>query len=154
MNKARVLHEASQLAIKGKKSLVACPSIPQGRQLAEQLLGAVASNYLLYEHPCECTYEPIGSGWSVRFKNQGEVFFSPWFSSENRYFDFYFSLRPVEEIRNELKDQGLLNFRWVYGYEGEAREPTPLGWESAKSLVQEDVRILSRYERIRTRGLL
>jgi hypothetical protein len=136
VNQARTLHEASQLAIKGYKVIVSCPCLPQGQDLAKRLLEGVAANYLLYKDPCSCTHEPTGPGWVVRFRNQGEVFFSCFFSEQDQYFDYYFGLRSVEEIRAEILDKGIVPIS------------IPLKWKPVSSLIRENVYVPSRYERV------
>jgi hypothetical protein len=134
MNQARALHEATQLALKRHKVLVSCPCVDP--EWAERLIGGLASTFLLYNTPKKCTHEPIGPGWAVRFRNQGEVFFSPFYSHEDRYFDYLFTLRSVDEIRSDLVTKGLPPF------------PIPLEWNPVTSLVREHVYVPSRYERI------
>jgi hypothetical protein len=134
MNQARAFHEASQLAIKGYKVLMLCPCVDP--KWAKCLIEGLADTFLLYATPMKCTHEPIGFGWSVRLRNQGEVFFSPFFSKDDRYFDYYFGLRPVEEIRAEIIAKGLYPVN------------IPLEWDPAISLIRELEHIPTRYERI------
>jgi hypothetical protein len=134
MNQARALHEASQLAIKGHKVLVSCPCICT--EPAERLIEGLADAFLSYDTPMKCVHEPIGPGWSVRLRNQGEVFFSPFYSNEDRYFEYYFGLRPVEEVRAEIIAKGIYPVN------------IPLEWNPATSLIRELVRVPTRYERI------
>lgn len=136
MNQARALHEATQMALKGRKVLVSCPGLGFGRELSETLIESVAHTSLLYTEPKLCTHEPNGSGWAVRFRDQGEVFFSPFYSKGDRYFEYLFELRSVDEIRSELVTKGLPPF------------PVPIEWKPAISLIQEPVYVPSRYERI------
>lgn len=137
MNQVRTLHEATQLALKGHKVLVSCPCVDPA--LAESLISGIATTFLLYFTPRKCTHEPNGPGWAVRFRSQGEVFFSPFYSQEDRYFDYYFTLRPVEDIRSDLVDKGLPIF------------PVPLEWDPAIHLTQEPVCVLNRYKRIQAK---
>lgn len=138
MNQARALHEATQLALKGHKVLMACPCICT--EPAERLIEGLARTFLLYDTPRKCTHEPIGVGWSVRLRSQGEVFFSPFCSSEDRYFDYFFPLRSPDDIRSDLKSQGLPE-----------SSPIPLEWDTIVPLVREPVLILSRYQRVQVR---
>jgi hypothetical protein len=134
MNQARTLHEATQLALKGHKVFVLCPCISS--ELPDRLISGVSTYFLLYNTPKKCTHEPSGTGWAVRLRNQGEVFFSPFYSEEDRYFDYMFSLRSVDEIRSDLVAKGLTPFM------------VPLEWNPAISLIRGPVYIPSRYERI------
>jgi hypothetical protein len=136
LNRAKVLHEAIQLAIKGQKVIVSCPDLDTSKQMAKQLLKGVASNWLLYDEPRYCTHEPSGPGWAARFRDQGEVFFSCFFSVDDRYFDSIFTLVPVEEIRAGFLDKGLFPI------------VIPLEWYPGTLLVQNPVYIPNRYERI------
>ena len=134
MNRARTLHEATQLALDGHKVLVSCPCVEP--ELAEALIEGTASTFLLYDTPKKCVHEPNGPGWAVRFRDHGEVFFSPFYSEEDRYFDYLFTLRSVDEVRAEIIAKGIF--------------PTkiPIEWHPAVSLMREPLRIPSRYERI------
>lgn len=136
MNQARALHEATQLALKGHKVLVLCPGLACGRELSDTLIESVAHVSLLYTEPKRCTHEPNGPGWAVRFRDQGEVFFTFGFSKEDRYFEYLFSLRSVDEIRKENLDKGLY------------LDNIPLEWHPVTSLIRELVHVPSRYERI------
>lgn len=135
MNQARALHEATQLALKGHKVLVSCPCVDP--EWAERLIGGLASTFLLYETPKKCVHEPNGPGWAVRFRNQGEVFFSPFYSEDDRYFEYLFTLRSVDEIRAEIVSKGIFPVN------------IPLEWNPAISLIREPVYVPSRYERVR-----
>jgi hypothetical protein len=136
MNQARAFHEASQLAIKGYKVLMSCPCT--FTKPAERLIEGLADSFLLYNTPMKCTHEPIGPGWSVRLRSQGEVFFSGgvFFSKENRYFDYYFGLRPVEEVQAEILSKVLYPVN------------IPIEWNPATLLIHESVHVPTRYERI------
>jgi hypothetical protein len=136
LNRARVLHEAIQLAIKGQKVIMSCPDLGTSEQMAKQLLEGVATNWLLYDEPKYCTHESSGPGWAARFRNQGEVFFSCFFSEDDRYFDTLFTLVPVEEIRAEIVAKGMFPI------------DIPLEWHSGTSLVRDPIYVPSRYERI------
>jgi len=138
MNQARALHEATQLALKGRKVLVLCPGLDCGRELSDTLIESVAHVSLLYTEPKRCTHEPNGPGWAVRFRDQGEVFFTFGFSKEDRYFEYLFRLRSVDEIRAEIIAKGLIPLP----------NRIPLEWHLATSLIREHVYVPSRYERI------
>jgi hypothetical protein len=139
MNQARALHEATQLALKGRKVLVLCPGLGCGRELSDTLIESVAHVSLLYTEPKRCTHEPNGPGWAVRFRDQGEVFFTFGFSKEDRYFEYLLELRSVDEIRKENRDKGLY------------LDNIPLEWNPATSLIRELVHVPSRYERIQAK---
>jgi hypothetical protein len=136
LNQPRVLHEAIQLALKGQKVIVSCPDLGTSEQMARQLLEGVATNWLLYDEPRYCTHEPSGPGWAARFRDQGEVFFSCFFSEKDRYFDAIFTLVPVDVIRAEIMDKGRFPIE------------IPLEWYPSISLVQAPVYVPNRYERI------
>lgn len=136
LNRPRVLHEAIQLALKGQKVIVSCPDLGTSQEMAKQLLEGVSDLWLLYDEPRSCTHEPSGPGWAARFRNQGEVFFSCFYSEDDRYFDTIFPLVPVEEIRAEIVAKGFLPLA------------IPLEWHLGSSLVREPVYVPSRYERI------
>lgn len=135
LNTARVLNEAMQLALKGSKVFVLCTHPNHGQGLAENLIEATASIYLLYDEPKECTHGSIG-GWAVRYRNNGEVFFSFWDPIGNDYFDHFFVFAPSEEIRAELVAKG------------DCPQVLPLFWTNDSSLVRQPVYVPNRYERV------
>lgn len=136
MNQARALHEATQLALKGHKVVMLCPDLDCGRGLAATLIKSVAHVSLLYTDPRICTHYPNEPGWAVRFRNQGEVFFTSGFSLDDTYFECLFKLRPFEEVRKEVMSQGI--------------SPThiPSEWEPVISLIRIPAYVSSRYERV------
>jgi hypothetical protein len=115
---------------------VSCPDLDTSRQLAQQLLEGVSSIWLLYDKPQYCNHEPSGPGWAARFLNQGEVFFSCFFSEEDQYFDHIFTLVPVDEILAEIIHKGF--YPCVI----------PLEWHRGSLLVHKPVYVPTRYERI------
>lgn len=137
MNQARALHEATQLALKGNKVLVSCPCVDP--ELSERLIEGVSTSFLLYDSPIHCTSEPNGPGWAVRFRSGGEVFFSPFYSTEDHYFDYMLTLVSVDEIQSEMVAKGM------------PPSPVPLQWHPVISLVREPVYVPTRYERIMAR---
>ncbi len=133
LNRAQMLHEATQKALGGSWTIVQVPNFDIGSQCALTVFDAVALESLLHGKPREVNRD--GRGWDVIFVGGGLLHFTA-NRPDTRDFRYAFRLLSLSEIRAEVL----------------AVHPNatlfPILWSSVIPLVCEPVYVPSRYERV------
>lgn len=136
LNRARMLHEATQKALGGSWTISQVPNFDIGFQCARAVFDSVAFESLVYDKPREVNRG--GRGWDVTFRGGGLLHFTH-NRPDLRDFKYAFQLLSMNEIRAEVlavnPDSVLF----------------PILWSSVIPLVCEPVYVPSRYERVLAR---